>query len=37
MSKKIKMAGFTDKDMATDKVIQKYQQYSCEQLWQGKG
>lgn len=24
-------------DMVADKVIQKYQQSSCEQLWQSKG
>ena len=24
-------------DMVADKVIQKYQQSSCEQLWQAKG
>jgi len=31
------VAQFPVLDMVADKVIQKYQSASCQQLWQGKG
>ena len=31
------IAQFPILDMVADKVIQKYQSASCQQLWQGKG